>query len=44
MGLIGNDSEDDKPFVVYARFHYVTVCFAVVFTEVFAVSIKIYER
>ena len=43
MGLIGNTKED-KPFIVYARFHYVTICFAVVCTEVFAVSIKIYER
>lgn len=41
LGIVG--TQDEKPYVIYARIHFCVVCFAAVSTEAFAVSSKIYD-
>lgn len=42
--MLGLEGTEDKKYEVYARFHYVALCLAVVSTEVYIVSSKIYDR
>ena len=47
FGLMGYEDVDDalnKDFETYARFHMVTLCLAIVSTEVYIVSQKTYQR
>lgn len=42
MGL--EDNEENQNYDTYMRFHYVAVCLAVVCTEVYVVSTKIFDK
>ena len=41
---LGLSGYEDEKYNIYARFHYVAVCLAVVCTQVHAVSTRIYNK
>ena len=38
-----NGVEDDNPYLIYARLHFVTASFAVLSTQIFGKASKIYD-